>query len=117
MADAGDALCLSVPCTHDECAFSIGPPQEGQLADALAAVNKPLSHFEMVSFLLAGLGSEYDPFVTSVQTRVEPLPIEELYGHLLAHELHLDHQNTPFLMLSLLSLLHQIHNLLVTSLQ
>jgi hypothetical protein len=32
-----------------------------QLADALAAVNKPLSHFEMVSFLLAGLGSKYDP--------------------------------------------------------
>jgi hypothetical protein len=63
-----------------------------QLADALAAVNKPLSHFEMVSFLLAGLGSEYDPLVTSVQTRVEPLPIEELYGHLLAHEQRLDHQ-------------------------
>jgi len=63
-----------------------------QLADALVAVNKPLSHFEMVSFLLAGLGSEYDPLVTSVQTRVEPLPIEELYGHLLAHEQRLDHQ-------------------------
>jgi thiamine pyrophosphokinase len=58
-----------------------------QLADALAAVNKPLTAFEMVSFLLAGLGSEYDHFVTSVQTRVEPLPVEELYGHLLAHEL------------------------------
>jgi hypothetical protein len=65
-----------------------------QLADALAAMNKPLNHFEMVYFLLAGLGSEYDPFVTFVQTRVEPLPIEELYGHLLAHELRLDYHNT-----------------------
>jgi hypothetical protein len=65
-----------------------------QLADALTAVNKLLSNFEMVSFLLAGLGSEYDPFVTSVQTRVEPLPVEELYGHLLANELCLESHNT-----------------------
>jgi hypothetical protein len=56
-------------------------------------MNKTLSHFEMVSFLLVGLGFEYDPFATSVQTRVEPLPIEELYGHLLAHELCLDSHN------------------------
>jgi hypothetical protein len=65
-----------------------------QLADSLDAMNKPLNNYEMVSFLLAGLGSEYDPFVTSVQTQVEPFPVEELYGHLLAHELWLDHQNT-----------------------
>jgi len=51
-----------------------------------------LNDFEIVSFLLAGLGSDYDSFVTLVTTRVDPLFIEELYGHLLAHELQLEHQ-------------------------
>ena len=61
------------------------------LADTLAAVNHPLDSFELVSFFLAGLGSEYDSLVTSVQTRVDPLSIEDLYGHLLTHEIRLAH--------------------------
>jgi hypothetical protein len=61
------------------------------LADALAAVDQPLNDFELISFLLAGLGSDYDSFVTSVTTRVEPLSLEDLYGHLLAHEQRLAH--------------------------
>ena len=36
------------------------------LIDSLAVAGQPLNDFELVSFLLAGLGSEYDPFVTSV---------------------------------------------------
>jgi hypothetical protein len=51
-----------------------------------------LSTILSVSFLLKGLGSEYDPFVTSVTTRVDPLSIDELYGHLLAHEMRLEQQ-------------------------
>jgi hypothetical protein len=62
------------------------------LSDTLAAAGQPLNDFESVSFLLKGLGSEYDPFVTSVTTRVDPLSIDELYGHLLAHEMRLDQQ-------------------------
>lgn len=57
------------------------------LVDTLTAIDQPLSEFEIVSFLLVGLGSDYDSFVTSVTTRVDPLSIEDLYGHLLAHEL------------------------------
>jgi hypothetical protein len=56
------------------------------LTNSLAAVNQPINAFEVVSFLLVGLSSSYDSFVTSVTTRVEPLAIEEIYGHLLAHE-------------------------------
>ena len=56
------------------------------LVDTLAATAQPLNDFELVSFLLAGLGLDYDSFVTPVTTRVDPLSIEELYGHLLAHE-------------------------------
>jgi hypothetical protein len=55
------------------------------LADTLAAASQLLNDFELVSFLLAGLGSEFDPFVTSVTTRVDPLSLEELYAHLLKH--------------------------------
>jgi hypothetical protein len=60
------------------------------LSDSLAAVNQPLIDVEQQAFLLGGLGSEYDPFITFVTTRVEPLSIEEIYGHLLAHELRLE---------------------------
>ena len=56
------------------------------LVDTLAAIAQPLNDFELVSFLLAGLGLDYDSFVTPVTTRVDPLSIEELYGHLLGHE-------------------------------
>lgn len=62
------------------------------LVDTLAAIDQPLNKFEIVYFLLAGLGLDYDSFVTSVTTRVDPLLIEDLYGHLLAHELWLEHQ-------------------------
>jgi hypothetical protein len=55
------------------------------LTDSLTTINQPIIAFEVVSFLV-GIGSDYDSFVTSVTTRVEPLAIEEIYGHLLAHE-------------------------------
>jgi hypothetical protein len=64
------------------------------LTDSLATVGQPVNDFEMVAFLLAGLGPDYDPFVTSVTTRVEPLSGEEIYGHLLSHELRLEHHHS-----------------------
>lgn len=70
------------------------------LADTLTAINQPLDDFELVSFLMAGLGSEYDSLVTYVQTRADPFSLEELYGHLLAHKLRLV-QNQPSVDLSL----------------
>ena len=53
----------------------------------LAVVDHPLDNFELVSFLLPGLGSVYDSLVIVVQTRVDPLAIEDLYVHLLTHEI------------------------------
>ena len=64
------------------------------LVDTLVAVDQPLSNSELTSFLLAGLGSDYDSLVTFVTTRVDPLTPEDLYGHLLAYEIHLE-QNQP----------------------
>lgn len=62
------------------------------LGDTLTAVGQALSDTEMSSYILAGLGTEYDPFVTSITTRVDPLSLDELYGHLLAHEQRLEQQ-------------------------
>ena len=62
------------------------------LVDTLAATAHALNDFEIISFLLTGLGSKYNSFVTSVTTRVDPLSINELHGHLLAHELRVKHQ-------------------------
>jgi hypothetical protein len=59
------------------------------LVDTLAAIDQPLKQEEQISFLLAGLGSEYEFFVTTVQMRTDLISIEALYRHLLSHELHL----------------------------
>jgi hypothetical protein len=69
------------------------------LIDTLAAVDQPLPHHEALSFLLAGLGSDYDALVTSVSTQLTPIALEDLYGHLLSHELRLSH-NQPSVDLS-----------------
>jgi hypothetical protein len=39
----------------------------------LAVAEQQISDAEFTSYLLGGLGPEYDPFVTSITTRVEPL--------------------------------------------
>jgi len=43
-----------------------------------------------LSFLLVGLGSEFDPLVTSVTARVNPISRDDIYGLLLAHEMRLE---------------------------
>jgi hypothetical protein len=60
------------------------------LSDTLAACGQPLNDFEAVSFLLSGLGSEFDPLVTSVTTRVDPISRDDIYDLLLAHEMRLE---------------------------
>jgi hypothetical protein len=62
------------------------------LSDTLATARQPLNDFESVSFLLKELGFENDPFMTSITTIVDPLSVDELYGHLLAHEMRLEQQ-------------------------
>uniref|UniRef100_A0A2N9I3B6 Uncharacterized protein n=1 Tax=Fagus sylvatica TaxID=28930 RepID=A0A2N9I3B6_FAGSY len=59
------------------------------LIATLVAIDKPLTEEEQISFLLAGLGSEFESFVTMVQMRTDLLSIEALYGHLLSHELRM----------------------------
>jgi hypothetical protein len=77
------------------------------LVDTLAAIAQPLPLHESLSFLLAGLGSDYDSLVTSVQTQINPISLEDIYGHLLSHELRLSH-NQPSVDLSVASA-HFVH--------
>ncbi|KAG6735594.1 hypothetical protein POTOM_061767 [Populus tomentosa] len=64
------------------------------LTDSLASMGQPLNDFEMVAFLLVRLGPNYDPLMMLVTARVEPFSIEEIYDHLLSHELKLEHHQS-----------------------
>jgi hypothetical protein len=63
------------------------------LSHILAAVEAPLKDSELISYILAGLSAEYDSLVTSITTRIDPITLEDLYGHLLTHEQRLEQHN------------------------
>ncbi|KAK7850359.1 hypothetical protein CFP56_001030 [Quercus suber] len=44
----------------------------------------------VVGFSISKLGSNYNSFVTFVTICVDPLSLEDLHGHLLTHEVHLE---------------------------
>jgi hypothetical protein len=56
----------------------------------LADVGKPIEDSELVSHILASLGAEYDPLVTSVTTRQDSISLNNLYGYMLSYELCLE---------------------------
>lgn len=56
------------------------------LVDILAAIGDPLPKQEFVTYLLTGLRSAYESFITSVDTRAEPISSNDLYQLLLVHE-------------------------------
>jgi hypothetical protein len=65
-------------------------------ASELAAANSPLSDDEVIVYLLAGLGPNYDSFVTSMTTK-DALTLDDVHAHLMTFEarqlkLHSDQQ-------------------------
>ncbi|KAJ0981423.1 hypothetical protein J5N97_009678 [Dioscorea zingiberensis] len=66
------------------------------LADTLSSIGLPLRDDEVVSYMLAGLGEEYDSLVTSVTTRIEPFSLTELYAHMLSFEMRKEQQQGAF---------------------
>ena len=72
------------------------------LADTLAAIHQLLKDFDLVSFFLAGVGSDYDALVTMIQQRCGDVTLDELYGDFLSYELRLA-QHQPSVDLSLAS--------------
>ena len=61
-----------------------------QYSDLLASISQPLSDNDLIIHILGGLLTKYDSLVTTVNTRLADFPIDELYGHLLSHELRLE---------------------------
>jgi hypothetical protein len=59
------------------------------LVDTLTATGALLGGDEIVAYLLTGLPKEYDSLVTSVTTRVEPMPLSEVYTNMLSFEARL----------------------------
>jgi hypothetical protein len=79
-------------CTQLTAAKKKGTPvadyfrQMKHLADTLAAIGQPLREEETISYILAGLGPDYDALVTSLTTRNDDITLDEVYSHLLAFE-------------------------------
>uniref|UniRef100_A0A452YB90 Retrotransposon gag domain-containing protein n=1 Tax=Aegilops tauschii subsp. strangulata TaxID=200361 RepID=A0A452YB90_AEGTS len=49
------------------------------LADEPAAAGKPLDDDEVISYILAGLDMEYQPLVSALDARKEPITIDDLF--------------------------------------
>jgi hypothetical protein len=48
------------------------------LADEMASAGKKLDDDEIASYILMGLGEEFDPVVTAVSNRIDPISLQEL---------------------------------------
>lgn len=58
--------------------------------DELAASGKPPDDEELIAFILNGLDDEYDPIVSALVARVEPLTLSDAYAQLLSFENRLE---------------------------
>ncbi|KAJ0963639.1 hypothetical protein J5N97_028761 [Dioscorea zingiberensis] len=68
------------------------------LADTLVAIGQPLRDEEVITYILTGLDSDFDPFVTSITTRTDPMSLNDLYVHLLSYEMCMELKNSAFQM-------------------
>lgn len=66
------------------------------LTDTLVSISKPLLDEEVISYVLVGLDIEYDSLVTSITTRPDELSLNELYAHMVNHEMCLHYNNVAF---------------------
>jgi len=56
------------------------------LADDMASAGRKLEDEELVTFIITGLGEEFESIVSAVASRVEPISVNELYAQLIAFE-------------------------------
>jgi len=64
-----------------------------RLTDELTIVGQPLMCDDIITYLLAGLGSEYDSLIFMVTHRDTSLTLKEVYYMLLTCEAHIQHNN------------------------
>ncbi|KAK0578823.1 hypothetical protein LWI29_016663 [Acer saccharum] len=56
------------------------------IADNLSVAGNPVTEEDLVLYLLAGMGSDYDSVVVNVTARTDNLTLHEVYALLLNHE-------------------------------
>jgi len=56
----------------------------------IAAAGKTINNYVMVSFILNGLDFEYNPIVSSILGRTDPISINDLYAQIMAFEMLLE---------------------------
>jgi len=61
-----------------------------EIVDSLAVIGSPLSTDEHIEAILDGLSEEYDCFITSVPSRLDPYPVKDIEALLLAREERLE---------------------------
>ncbi|KAK4272007.1 hypothetical protein QN277_020616 [Acacia crassicarpa] len=64
------------------------------LDDSLAAAGKPVANDDFITYLLAGLGFDYDIIVTVLSTQRHLLSVEAILSHLLTFEERMTQQNS-----------------------
>ncbi|WVZ49645.1 hypothetical protein U9M48_000985 [Paspalum notatum var. saurae] len=62
------------------------------LADEMASSGKPIEDDELISYILAGLDYVYNPIVSALVTRTDPLTVGEVYSQLLSFEQRIELQ-------------------------
>ena len=55
-------------------------------ADEIACTGDPFSEGELTSYVLKGLDIEYNPVISALAARIEPVTVQELYNQLLSFE-------------------------------
>jgi hypothetical protein len=63
------------------------------LTDELAIVGQPLICDDIITYLLVGLGLDYNSLIFMVTHRDTSLTLEEVYSMLLTCEAHIQHNN------------------------
>lgn len=66
------------------------------LVETLFTISQPLQEEEIISYIISGLIFDYDPLVTFVITRIDPISLNDLYAHLVSFELFMEYRNTVF---------------------
>lgn len=56
------------------------------LADEMAPAGRKIDDDELVSYILTGLGEDFDGPVSAISARVEPITVAECYAQLVSHE-------------------------------
>lgn len=64
------------------------------IADKFSAIGEPLSYRDHLAYILEGLGTEYNLFVTSIQNRSDQLSLADVRSLLLGYDARLEKQSS-----------------------